>query len=114
MADRYGDSYSGIRFNRQTGGLETVATLKYGAEGEDAIRNLRRGAEVRAARAKASAVKSRTYYGNGNGGDGLPVTNLSRRGCAVAEDGKTNEPLPPPPSDMDAALEQSLLACRSI
>ena len=81
MTPKHGDgnSFSGIRFN-ENGGLETVTTLTYGASGETAIANLRRGQAIRADRSRrqAAVLRQRVFYGNGNGGDGLPVTNLSR------------------------------------
>ena len=77
MAERYGDSFSGIGRDSQ-GHLYTKTTLTYGPTGEAGLANLRKGAEIRGQRAKASAIRTRTYYGNNRAGDALPVDNLSR------------------------------------
>ena len=42
--DTYGRSFSGIRYDSE-GHMQTVTTLKYGAEGEAGLANLRKGAE---------------------------------------------------------------------
>lgn len=43
------------------------------------------GNSIRAERSKqrAATLKQRVFYGAGNGGDGLPVTNLSRPGGSL-------------------------------
>ena len=72
----YGNSFTGIRFN-ENGGLETVTTLKYGADGEAAVANLRKGQAIRAERSRqrASALRSRVMMGSGSNPcpDGLPI-----------------------------------------